>query len=68
MKLKGKDKQILINEMVKIFTTLPEYTGDLHCKVSISEGNIVLNFREDIRRELIRLSKKQYKEVNICQK
>jgi len=57
MELTEKNKQILINEVVKIFTMLPGYTGDLHFKVSISEGNIVLNFREDIRRELIRLSK-----------
>jgi len=57
MKLKEKDKQILINEVIKIFNLLPEYTGNFHCEVSISEGNIILNFGENIRKELIRLFK-----------
>jgi len=68
MELTEKNKRILISEVVKIFTMLPEYTGNLHCKASISEGNIVLNFGEDIRKELIRLFKKQYKEVKEVKK
>lgn len=68
MELKEKDKRILINEVVKIFTMLPEYTGNLRCKASISEGNIVISFGENIRKELVRLFKKQYKEVNEVKK
>ena len=68
MELKEKDKRILINEVVKIFAKLPEYTGNLHCKASISEGNIVISFGENIRKELVRLFKKQYKEIRQVKK
>jgi len=61
MKISEEIKQTLIKDILKIFKELPEYNGRIHYNISISiEGNIILNFDDPIKKELIRLFKKRY--------
>jgi len=61
MKMAGETEKILIRKIAEIFANLPEYDGKINCNTSISiEGDIILNFGNPVKRELIRLFKKRY--------
>jgi len=53
--------QMLIEKITEIFEGLPEHIGRVQGNVSITiEGDIIISFADPVKRELIRLFKKQY--------
>ena len=61
MKMAGETEKIIIRKIAEIFAELPEYNEKINCNISISiEGDIILNFSNPVKRELIGLFKKRY--------
>ena len=61
MKITEKGEKILIKKIAEIFAELPEYTGTVHCSLSITiEGDLVLSFDGPVKKELFNLFRKQY--------
>jgi len=61
MKMAGGTEKIIIRKVAEIFANLPEYNEKINCNTSISiEGDIILNFGNPVKKELIRLFKKRY--------
>lgn len=61
MKITEKGEKILIKKIAEIFAELPEYTGTVHCSLSITiEGDLVLSFDDPVKKELFNLFRKQY--------
>lgn len=61
MKITEEGEKILIKKIAEIFAELPEYTGTVHCSISITiEGDLVLSFDDPVKRELFNLFRKQY--------
>ena len=61
MKMTEETEQMLVKKITEIFEGLPEHTGRVHGNISITiEGDIIISFDAPVKRELIRLFKKQY--------
>ena len=61
MKMTEETEQMLMKKITEIFEGLPEQAGRVHGNISITiEGDIIIIFDDPIKRELIRLFKKQY--------
>jgi len=61
MKMAEETEKIIIRKIAEIFAKLPEYNEKVNCNTSISiEGDIILNFGNPVKKELIRLFKKRY--------
>lgn len=61
MKITEEGEKILIKKIAEIFAELPEYTGTVHCSISITiEGDLVLSFDDPVKGELFNLFRKQY--------
>lgn len=61
MKMTEETEQILVKKITEIFEGLPEHAGGVQGNISITiEGDIIISFNDPIKRELIRLFKKQY--------
>jgi len=61
MKMTEETEQMLMKKITEIFEGLPEQAGRVHGNISITiEGDIIISFDDPIKRELIRLFKKQY--------
>lgn len=61
MKITEKGEKILIKKIAEVFAELPEYTGTVHCSLSITiEGDLALSFDDPVKRELFNLFRKQY--------
>ena len=61
MRMTEETGQMLIEKIAEIFEGLPEHIGRAQGNVSITiEGDIIISFADPVKRELIRLFKKQY--------
>ena len=61
MKMTEETEQMLVKKITEIFEGLPEQAGRVHGNISITiEGDIIISFDDPVKRELIRLFKKQY--------
>lgn len=61
MKITEEGEKILIEKIAEIFAELPEYTGTVHCSISITiEGELVLSFDDPVKGEFFNLFRKQY--------
>lgn len=61
MRMTEESKQKIIKKISEIFEELPEYTGRVHGEVWVSvEGEIILSFKDPIKKELFELFKKRY--------
>ncbi len=61
MKMTEETEKMLIRKIAEIFAKLPELNRKVHCNASVSiEGDIILNFDNPLKRELIRLFKERY--------
>jgi len=67
MKMTEETEQILVKKITEIFEELPEHAGRVQGNISITiEGDIIISFNDPIKRELIRLFKKQYISTKEC--
>jgi len=61
MKMTEETVQMLMKKITEIFEGLPEQAGGVPGNISITiEGDIIISFDDPVKRELIRLFKKQY--------
>lgn len=61
MKMTEETAQMLVKKITEIFEGLPEQAGRVNSNISITiEGDIIISFDDPVKRELIRLFKKQY--------
>jgi hypothetical protein len=61
MKMTEETVQMLMKKITEIFEGLPEQAGGVQGNISITiEGDIIISFDDPVKRELIRLFKKQY--------
>ncbi len=61
MKMTEETERMLVKKITEIFEGLPEQAGRVQGNISITiEGDIIISFDDPVKRELIRLFKKQY--------
>jgi len=61
MKMTEETERMLVKKITEIFQGIPEYAERVHGNISITiEGDIIISFDDPVKRELIRLFKKQY--------
>jgi len=61
MRMTEETEQMLVKKITEIFEGLPEQAGRVHGNISVTiEGDIIISFDDPVKRELIRLFKKQY--------